>query len=184
MRNEQAGVVDIPMCGTKNGSSNFLTGAAKNIRTPKPPKRPKIVALLKAGKEPDSPKNYHPITLFGRIYKLYERLILRRISNVIDQGFIPQQTGFRLGKSCTSQILHLTEHIKEEYKNKELKRLALIDLSSAYDTVGYKMVKQKLYSTIKDRVLVKIIHSIMQIRQFYITIEAKRRGKRPSSHLI
>ena len=63
----------------------------------------KIIAILK-----DSviPKNYRPISLMCHTYKLYERLILNRVSPLLEQHLIKEQVGFRPGKSCTSQLLN------------------------------------------------------------------------------
>ena len=58
------------------------------------------VALLKPGKDPSSPKNFRPISLLCHLYKLYERLILNRLSPIIEHVLIPEQAGFRPGKSC------------------------------------------------------------------------------------
>ena len=49
-------------------------------------------------------------------YKLYERMILNRIAPTIEQDLIKEQAGFRPGKSCTSQLLNLTQHIEDDYQ--------------------------------------------------------------------
>ena len=48
--------------------------------------------------------------------KLYERMILNRIAPTIEQHLIKEQAGFRAGKSCTSQLLNLTQHIEDGYQ--------------------------------------------------------------------
>ena len=48
-------------------------------------------------------------------YKLYERLILNRIAPTIEEHLIKEQAGFRPGKSCTSQLLNLAQHIEDGY---------------------------------------------------------------------
>ena len=72
----------------------------------------KVVALLKLGKDPSVAKSFGLISLLCHIYKLFERLILYRIEDHVDAKLIPEQAGFRPGKSCTSQLLNLTEHSK------------------------------------------------------------------------
>ena len=42
-------------------------------------------------------------------YTLDKRLNLNRIAPTIDEHLIKEQTGFRLGKSCTSQLLYTNE---------------------------------------------------------------------------
>ncbi len=54
-------------------------------RIPKTWKKAKVVALLKPGKDPNSPKSYRPISLLCTLYKLYELLIMTRISSAVDE---------------------------------------------------------------------------------------------------
>ena len=68
----------------------------------------KIIAILNPGKDYPIPKSYRAISLLCQTYKLYERMILNRISPTIKQHLIKEQAGFRPGKSCTSQLLNLT----------------------------------------------------------------------------
>ena len=76
----------------------------------------KIITILKPGKDSAIPKSYGPISLLCHTYKLYERLILNRIAPTIEQHLIKEQVGFRAGKSCTSQLLNLTQHIEDGYQ--------------------------------------------------------------------
>ena len=68
-------------------------------------------------------------------YKLYERMIPNRIAPTIEQHLIKEQAGFRAGKSCTSQLLNLTQHIEDGYQECKITGTAFVDLSAAYDTV-------------------------------------------------
>ena len=57
--------------------------------------RDDILAILKPGKDSSIPKNYRLISLLCHTYKLYERMILNRISPAIEQHLIKEQAGFR-----------------------------------------------------------------------------------------
>ena len=50
----------------------------------------KIIAILKPGKDSVIPKSYRPISLLCHTYKLYERMILNRISPTIEQHLIKE----------------------------------------------------------------------------------------------
>ena len=95
-----------------------------------------IIAILKPGKHSSIPKNYRPISLLCHTYKLYERMILNKIAPAIEQHPIKEQAGCRSGKSCTSQLLNLTQHIEDEYEEGMITGTAFVDLSAAYDTVN------------------------------------------------
>ena len=70
----------------------------------------KLIAILKPGKVSAILKSCRPIPLLYHTYKLYERMILNRIAPTIEQHLIKEQASFTPGKSCTSQLLNLTQH--------------------------------------------------------------------------
>ena len=94
----------------------------------------KIIAVLKPGKNSAIPKSYRPISLLCNTYKLYERTILNRIAPTIEQHIIKEQASFRPSKSCTSQLLNLTQHIEDGYQESMITGTASVDLSAAYRT--------------------------------------------------
>ena len=117
-------------------------------KIPKIWKQSKIIAILKSGKDSAIPKNYRPISLQCHTYnKLYERLILNRVSPLLEQHLIKQQADFRPGQSCTSQLHNLTQHIEDGYQRGMVTGAAFVDLSAAYDTVNHRILIQKLYNT-------------------------------------
>ena len=63
---------------------------------------------------------------------------------------IKEQAGFRSGKSCTSQLINLTQHIEDGYEKGMITGTAFVDLSAAYDTVNHRLLIQKLYNTTLD----------------------------------
>ena len=112
---------------------------------------------------PANPKNYRPISFLCHTYKLYERLIINRVSLLLEQHLIKEQVGFRPGKSCTSQLLNLTQHIKDGYQRGMITGAAFVDLSAAYDTVNHRILIQKFYNTAQDTQLCSLSeHAVQQ----------------------
>ena len=134
----------------------------------------KIIAILKPGKDSSIPKNYRPISLLCHTYKLYERMILNRIAAAIEQHLIKEQAGFRSGKSCTSQLLNLTQHIEDGYEEGMITGTAFVDLSAAYDTVNHRLLIQKLYNTTLDSQLCRVIQNLLSDRRFYVELNNER----------
>ena len=114
-------------------------------------RKSRVVALLKPGKDPASPKNYTPISLLCHTYKLFERLLLNRIAPFVDELLIPEQAGFRPGKSCTSQLLNLTQYIEDGFEEGLITGAAFVDLSAAYDTVNHRILTRKVFEDVKGR---------------------------------
>ena len=90
----------------------------------------KIIAILKPGKDSSIAKNYRPISLLCHTYRLYERMILNRVAPAIEQHLIKEQAGFRSGKSCTSQLLNLTQHSEDGYEEGMITGTALVNLQT------------------------------------------------------
>ena len=134
----------------------------------------KIIAILKPGKDSSIPKNYRPISLLCHTYKLYERMILNRIAPTIEQHLIKEQAGFRSGKSCTSQLLNLTQHIEDGYEEGMITGTAFVDLSAAYDSVNHRLLIQKLYNTTLDSQLCRVIQNLMSDRRLYVELNNER----------
>ena len=133
----------------------------------------RVVALLKPGKDPSSPKSFRPISLLCHLYKLYERLILNRLAPIIEHVLIPEQAGFRPGKSCTAQVLNLTQHIEDGFETGKITGIVLVDLSAAYDTVNHRRLLEKVYNMTRDYSLMRMIRTLLENRRFFVELGGK-----------
>ena len=130
----------------------------------------KIIAILKPGEDSSIPKNYRPISILCHTYKLYERMILNRIAPAIEQHIIKEQACFRSGTSCTRQLINLTQHIEDGYEKGMITGTAVVDLSTAYDTVNHRLLIQKLYNTTLDSQLCRVIQNPLSDRRFHVEL--------------
>ena len=133
-----------------------------------------IIAILKHSKDSVTPKHYRPISLLCHTYILYERLILNRIAPTIEEHLINEQDSFRPGKSCTSQLLNLTQHIEDGYQLGKITGTAFLDRSAAYDTVNHRPLIQKLYNTTQDSELCRVIQNLLSNRKFNVELTKER----------
>ena len=127
-----------------------------------------------AGKDSAISKNYRPISLLCHTYKLYEKLILIRVSPLLEQHLIKEQAGFLPGKSCTSQLLNITQHIEDSYQRGMITDAAFVDLSAAYDTVNHRIFIQNLYNTTQDSQLCRVFQNMLSNRRFYVELNNDR----------
>ena len=97
--------------------AKFLANVMVSHNLPRMFKRAKIIALLKPGKPADNADSYRPIAPTSVVLKLLERLIYNRIADTVNQIIPPEQTGFRPGRSCTDQVLCLTNFIEAGFQN-------------------------------------------------------------------
>ena len=98
----------------------LLNKCAETSTIPRAWRRAKVAAILKPGKDPNSKKSYRPISLLCILYKLYERMIMARISTPVEEHLTPDQAGFRPGRSCCGHLLNLTQLIENGYEEKKI----------------------------------------------------------------
>ena len=98
------------------------------------------IAIRKHGKDSAIPKSYRSISLVCHTYKLDERMILNRIAPTIELHLIKEHAGFRPGKSFTSQLLNITQHIQNGYQEILITGTACVDLYAAKDTENQRLL--------------------------------------------
>ncbi len=106
----------------------LFNNCATSFQIPKIWRKVRVVALLKPGRDPSSPKSYRPIFLVCILYKLYERIILARIERTVEEHLSADQAGFRLGRLCCSQVLNLTQYTEDGLQEKKIAGAAFVDL--------------------------------------------------------
>ena len=111
---------------------------------------------------------------------MYAKLLLCNVvcvyftTHLLEKHLIKEQAGFRAGKSCTSQLLILTQHIEDGYQEGKITGTAFVDLSAAYDTVNHRLLIQKLYNTTQDSALCRVIQNLLSNRRFYVELNNER----------
>ena len=152
----------------------LFNACATTYCIPKIWRKARVVALLKPEKDPTDPASYRPISLLCVLYKLYERLLLERLSDKVEDQLSPDQAGFRPGRSCCGQVLNLTQYIEDGYEEKKMTGAVFVDLSAAYDTVNHRALLLKLAKTIKNIPMVRIIESLLANRRFFVEMDGTK----------
>ena len=129
---------------------------------------------IEARKDSAIPKSYILISLLCHTYKLYEQMILNRVTPLLEQHLIKEQVCFCLVKSCTSQLLNLTQHIEDGYQRGMITGAAFLDLFAAYDTVNHRILIQNLYNITHDSYLCRVLQNMLPNRSFYVELNNER----------
>ena len=153
----------------------FFNNCTETKNIPKIWRQAKGVALLKPGQDSSVANCLRPISLLCHTYKLFERLILNRIAEHVDAKLIPVQVGFRPGKSCTSQLLNLTEHIEDDYEKRLITGAVFVDLSAAYDMINHRRLFRKVLEMMTGDVqLTDLIRTMLESRRFFVVLNGKK----------
>ena len=126
-------------------------------------------------------QNYRPISLLSSLSKIFERVILNRLVSFLEQNslIIPTQFGFRHNRSTIHSILDI---ITESYQNIEDKRfsaLILLDIKKAFDSVCHKILIKKLEFYGIRGVANKLLHSYLQNRLQFVSINNVKSNLEP-----
>ena len=101
-------------------------------------------------------------------------MILNRLNSITEHTIVKEQEGFRSGKSCTRQLLNLTQYIEDGYEKSLTTGTVFVDLSAAYDTVNHRVILTKLYGMTEDAEFTKLIGGMMKNRRFYVELNGKK----------
>ena len=94
-----------------------------------------IIPLPKKG-DLSLPSNYRGITLSPLASKIYNSMLLNRISPHLDPILRRNQNGFRKGRATTPQILSVRRIIEEINISKQKASIVFVDFSKAFDSVN------------------------------------------------
>lgn len=118
-----------------------------------------IILLYKKGDKYDI-ANYRPISLMSNLYKIFSKIILKRIEGTLEEHQPIEQAGFRKGYSVIDHI-HVARQIIEKYNEYNLTYyIAFIDYSKAFDS----LIHGKIWKALKEQgIQLKYIRLIKQV---------------------
>ena len=103
-----------------------------------------IITLLHKKGPRNNLNNYRPISLISNMYKLFSKIITRRITKVLDENQPIEQAGFRSGYS-TADHLQTINQVMEKVEEFNLKLyIAFIDYNKAFDSIEHFFVLKAL----------------------------------------
>lgn len=105
-----------------------------------------ITPIYKEGKSKISIDSYRPISLTSHVCKLFESIVLNRLSYFCEKNnVIPKnQAGFRKGRSTIEHLVKLTTQVKHQFSRRKCLLATFFDVTKAYDQVWHSRLLYKL----------------------------------------
>ncbi|KHN74390.1 putative transposon TX1, partial [Toxocara canis] len=107
--------------------------------------RSNTILLYKKG-DKEHLKNYRPICLLSHIYMLFTKIVVTRLSNVLDYQQPRQQASFRKNYSTMDHIFTLTQLFERAGEYKLPLCVAFVDYEKAFDSVEINAVLNSLHN--------------------------------------
>lgn len=92
--------------------------------------------------------NYRPVALTSHLIKLFEKVLRNQMIGYMEENnlFNPGQHGFRLGRSCLSQLVAHYDNITQLLENGKNVDVVYLDFAKAFDKVDFLVTMRKLKS--------------------------------------
>lgn len=131
-----------------------------------------IVPIGKPNLDHSLPSSFRPISLLSSISKIYEFILLNRLSRFceINNLIMPEQFGFRKKHSTLHQLLRVTETIHNGFRRNMTTGAIFLDVAKAFDRVFFPALLYKLKRLGFSAQFVHIINSFLSNRAFRVRV--------------
>lgn len=128
-----------------------------------------ISMILKPNKSPHLTASYRPVSLLPVLSKLFEKVLLPRILNFLeDANVIPQhQFGFRKSHSTIHQLHRVVDYISESLEKRMYCTGIFLDVQAAFDKVWHNGLLYKIKRVIPDPYY-SVLFSFIKNRSFKV----------------
>ena len=130
------------------------------------------LSMLPKKGDPTSIKNYRPISMTEVLMKLFERIILKRLQNFLEENkiLIKEQSGFRKKRGTKDNIVYMLQRITEAFNSNQKVCSIYFDIEAAFDKVWHLGLMKKLIEIKLPTYLLLWIDNFLKNRRYCIKI--------------
>ena len=134
-----------------------------------------IITPLHKGGSRSSPGNYRPIALLSVVSKVMESIVENFIRKVLEARgrLIPQQHGFREGRSCLTNLLNTADSWTAAIDSGDKIDVIYLDFAKAFDRVDHSILLSKLRSFDLPGGVLEWLTTYLQNMSYYVRIHSR-----------
>ena len=119
-------------------------------------------------------KDYRPVFILPILSKIYERVVLEQITNIIEKKLIYRhyQSGYRKNHSTATLLAKLRDDIKEAMKPSEITLAVFTDYSKAFDRIDFSVFIKKMHTLNFTKRFLYWIFSYLTDRLHFVQIDS------------
>lgn len=155
-----------------------------------------VIPIPKAKKDKKLLGSYRPIALTSNVSKLTERMILARMTHIVEsRGLLPpEQVGFRAGRSVEDSIGRLVQEVQDGWQRPSVGKktagnrmdgstaqkyvLVAFDFARAYDVVDHRLLRVSLIEQGLPLCLVRWVWQWLRDRRVRVEVDGTLSGER------
>ena len=128
-----------------------------------------VILILKHGKEPTEVTSYRPISLLPILSKIFEKLLLKRLIEIIKYRKLISAHQFGFGnKHCAiDQVHRITDIIEKALEEKKVCATVFLDVAQAFNKVWHGGLLVKLHEYLPAQFF-EILRSYIEDRHFRV----------------
>ena len=119
-------------------------------------------------------KDYRPVSILPILSKIYERVVLEQITNIIERKLIYRhyQSGYRKNHSTATLLAQLRDDSKEAMKASEITLAVFTDYSKAFDPIDFSVFIKKMHTLNFTKRFLYWIFSYLTDRLHFVQIDS------------
>ncbi|GAA0162266.1 hypothetical protein LIER_18394 [Lithospermum erythrorhizon] len=135
------------------------------------------LSLVPKVDHPSSIRYYCPISCFNNVYKAITRILMRRMSGLMQELVSPSQSAFIPGRSFSDSVLLLQELVQGYPKEDGVPKAAIkVDLQKAYDIVEWDILWTGMLAMVFPQRFVFLLQCCITKANFSINLNGTMKG--------
>jgi hypothetical protein len=134
-----------------------------------------IIMIGKKKDDKSNPKNWRPISIASCLMRLFERIMLKRLTKFLDENniIIDSQSGFRKKRATIDNILYITQKAYECFNRGWCQLSIFFDVEASFDKVWLNLKAGLIYKLAKAKIpymLLKFIINFINGRKARVKV--------------